>query len=100
MTCVNGSVIFYSFGNLMFGGTHDMTTFDAMIAQVRLRFKGDSYVGCTVEIIPILTSGRADEKINDFCPVVAEGDDCTRIWEKIQKDTPFTLTESMYFEQK
>ncbi len=100
MTCVNGSVIFYSFGNLMFGGTHDMTTFDAMIAQVRLRFRGDSYVGCTVEIIPILTSSQADEKINNFCPVVAEGDDYTRIWEKIQKDTPFTLMESMYFEQK
>lgn len=97
LTSVGHSVVFYSFGNLMFGGTHDMTTFDAMVAQVRLRFKGETYVGCTVELIPILTSGKANEKVNDFRPVVAEGADKARIWQKIQKDTPFPLQEKMYF---
>lgn len=97
LTSVGHSVVFYSFGNLMFGGTHDMTTFDAMVAQVRLRFKGETYVGCTVELIPILTSGKASEKVNDFRPVVAEGADKARIWQKIQKDTPFPLQEKMYF---
>lgn len=97
LTSVGGAVVFYSFGNLMFGGTHDLTTFDAMVAQVRLRFRGKAYVGCEVDVIPILTSGRAAEGVNDFRPVLAEGEDWVRIWEKVQKDTPFTLEETMYF---
>lgn len=97
LTSVGGAVVFYSFGNLMFGGTHDLTTFDAMVAQVRLRFKGEEYVGCEVDVIPILTSGRAAEGVNDFRPVLAEGEDWVRIWEKVQKDTPFTMEEKMYF---
>ena len=97
LTSVGGAVVFYSFGNLMFGGTHDLTTFDAMVAQVRLRFRGKAYVGCEVDVIPILTSGRAAEGVNDFRPVLAEGEDWVRIWEKVQKDTPFTMEEKMYF---
>lgn len=97
MTSVGGSVVFYSFGNLMFGGTHDMTTFDAMVAQVKLRFGENGYQGCTVELHPILTSSSAAEGINDFHPVLAEGEDKARIWQQVQDDTPFTLTESMYF---
>lgn len=97
LTSVGGSVVFYSFGNLMFGGTHDMTTFDAMVAQVRLRFQGEAYVGCAVTLMPILTSGKASEKVNDFRPILAEGEDKARIWQKIQQDTPFALQETMYF---
>ena len=74
-----------------------MTTFDAMVAQVRLRFRGKAYVGCEVDVIPILTSGRSAEGVNDFRPVLAEGEDWVRIWEKVQKDTPFTMEEKMYF---
>lgn len=97
LTSVGGAVVFYSFGNLMFGGTHDLTTFDAMVAQVRLRFRGKAYVGCEVDVIPILTSGRSAEGVNDFRPVLAEGEDWVRIWEKVQKDTLFTMEEKMYF---
>ena len=89
------TVAIWSLGNLMFGGTHDMTTFDATLAQVRLRFSGDAYIGCTVSYIPILTSS-ADPN-NDFHPIVAEGADKERILQKIQADTPFTLSDAMYF---
>lgn len=97
MTSVNGSVVFYSFGNLMFGGTHDMKTFDAMVAQLRLRFGESGYQGCTVQLIPILTSSQAADGVNDFRPVVAEGEDQARILQQVQGDTPFTLTDAMYF---
>ncbi|MBE5815990.1 MAG: hypothetical protein E7320_12480 [Clostridiales bacterium] len=93
-----GSVpVLYSLGNLMFGGTIDMTTFDGMLAQLRLRFDGEGYRGCTVKLLPVLTSSRAGEGINDYCPVLAEGEDAGRILEKVQADTGFTVMEEMYF---
>lgn len=92
------TVVLWSLGNLMFGGTHEMKTFDATLAQVRLRFDGDRYVGCTVSYIPILTSSAAPD--NDFHPVIAEGKDRERILEKIQADTPFKLMDEMYFPAK
>ena len=95
MGTAGNTVVLWSLGNLMFGGTHDMKTFDATLAQIRLRFKGDEYVGCTVGYIPILTSSAAPA--NDFHPVVAEGQDKARILEKIQTDSAFPLTDAMYF---
>ena len=92
------TVVIWSLGNLMFGGTHDMTTFDATLCQVRLRFSGDEYVGCTVGYIPILTS--SDDPVNDFHPVIAEGEDKARILKKIQDDTSFPLADEMYFPAK
>ena len=92
--------VLYSLGNLMFGGTHDMRTFDAMLVQLRLRFLEGKYQGVTVELIPVLTSSRATEDINDFCPVVAEGEDKERILQKVQDDTPCELMEQMYFPAK
>lgn len=89
------TVVLWSLGNLMFGGTHDMTTFDATLAQVRLRFDGDAYIGCTVSYIPIQTSSA--DPVNDFRPVVAEGADRARVLEKIQADSAFPLMEEMYF---
>ena len=95
---VGTTPVIYSMGNLMFGGTIDMTTFDAMLVQLRLRFSQDgTYQGVTVELIPILTSGRAAEGVNDYSPVIAEGEDRARILKKVQDDTPFPLTDAMYF---
>lgn len=93
-----GTVILYSLGNLMFGGTHDMTTFDGTLARLRLRFDIlGRYQGVVVELLPVLTSSSGDMAVNNFCPVLAEDEDWTRIWEKIQADTPFQLSESMWF---
>ncbi len=94
----NGTVILYSLGNLMFGGTHDMTTFDGTLARLRLRFDIlGRYQGVVVELLPVLTSSSGDLSVNNFCPVLAEGEDWTRIWDKIQADTPFALSSSMWF---
>ncbi len=96
---VGDTLVLWSLGNLMFGGTHgnEMKTYDATLAQLRLRFDEGGYKGCTLELIPILTSSSADQEINDFCPMIAQGEDKARILEKIQKDSGFTLTEKMYF---
>lgn len=92
---MDGAVVLYSLGNLMFGGTHDMTTFDGTLAQLRLRFGPEGYLGCGVELIPILTSSSAPH--NDFRPMVAEGDDRLRILTKIQIDSGVELGERMWF---
>lgn len=89
--------VLYSLGNLMFGGTIDMDTFDGMLAQLRLRFDAQGYKGCTVSLIPVLTSGQAAIGVNDYRPVVAEGEDASRIIDKVQDDTAFPLLEEMYF---
>lgn len=96
-----GSVpVLYSLGNLMFGGTIELSTFDGMLAQLRLRFDAEGYRGCTVRLLPVLTSGRAAEGINDYCPVPAQGEDARRILDKVQADTVFPLLEEMYFPRK
>ena len=89
--------VIYSLGNLMFGGTIEMSTFDGMLARLRLRFDENGYIGCGLELIPVLTSSMAQEGINDYCPAVAQGEDRTRILELVQADTPFSLTEQMFF---
>lgn len=94
---VGATPVIYSMGNLMFGGTIDLTTFDAMLVQLRLRFRESEYVGVTVELIPILTSGQAPEDVNDYSPVIAQGADRERILQKVQDDTPFPLTHAMYW---
>lgn len=92
---INGTVVLYSLGNLMFGGTHDMTTFDGTLAQLRLRFDHNGYLGCGVELIPVLTSSSVP--YNDFRPMVAEGDDKLRIMTKMQIDSNIQLREKMWF---
>ena len=94
---VGATPVIYSMGNLMFGGTIDLTTFDAMLVQLRLRFREGEYVGVTVELIPILTSGQATEDVNDYSPVIAQGADRERILQKVQDDTPFPLMYAMYW---
>ena len=89
--------VIYSLGNLMFGGTIEMSTFDGMLARLHLRFDENGYIGCGLELIPVLTSSMAQEGINDYCPAVAQGEDRTRILELVQADTPFSLTEQMFF---
>lgn len=92
---VGSTVVLWSLGNLVFGGTHDMRTFDGTLAQIRLRFSPEGYRGCTVSYLPILTSSAAPA--NDFHPVLAEGDDRLRILEQIQADSGFSLMDAMFF---
>lgn len=93
--------VIWSLGNLMFGGTIEMTTFDAALARVTLLFDAKkAYRGCRVEMIPILTSSRADEGINDYHPVLAQGAHRTRIMKDIQQDSRVRVDGVMWFPAK
>ena len=101
MDQIDGAVVLYSLGNLMFGGTHDMTTFDGLLVRLRLRFDAlGRYEGAVVEPLPVLTSSSGTLDVNNFAPILAEGDAKERIWQKIQADTPFALSEEMWFPRK
>ncbi len=84
--------VIYSLGNLMFGGTIRLTTYDAMLAQL-LIYPERMENRTEIRLIPILTSSAASQKVNNYQPVIATGEDALRILKQVQKDTPFLLTD-------
>ncbi len=90
-----GGVVLYSLGNLVFGGTHEMTTFDAVVAQAVLSFDGGEYQGLTLRLMPVLTSSARPE--NNFRPEWATGADYERIMDLIQADSDLTVQDEMWF---
>lgn len=100
--CVQGieqrgnGVVIYSLGNLVFGGTHDMKTFDAVMVQAVLSFGEARYEGVTLRLMPVLTS--SDRPNNNFRPEFAQGEDYERIMKLIQKDSKMTITDEIWFE--
>ncbi len=80
-----GGLIFYSLGNLVFGGNLQLTTFDGLLAQVSPAFREGKLISTAVRLIPVLTSGAQPK--NDFRPVVAQGADKARILSTIQADS-------------
>jgi len=86
--------VIYSLGNLMFGGTIRLATYDALLAQVRF-YPQRSGNRTEIRLIPVLTSSTGNAKENNYQPVPALGDDAFRILRKIQKDTGFLLTEKV-----
>ena len=92
---VEGVPVAYSLGNLTFGGTIPLSTYDASLLQVSFSF-GNQGVEKSLRLIPVLTSSSAAAGVNDFCPVPAVGEDRLRILTKIQADTPFLLTETIH----
>ena len=87
----NGGLIFYSLGNLVFGGNLELSTFDGLVAQVTLHYEGKTLKETAVRLIPVITSGIRPE--NDFRPVVAEGEDKARILNTIHQDSEKTYPE-------
>ena len=95
VACLDGCAVLYSLGNLVFGGTHEMTTFDAMLARATLRFDGEKrYLGVSLEMIPVLTSGAAPD--NDFRPVLAQGEDAERILTLVQADSGLEVSQPLW----
>lgn len=94
---VNGTAVLWSLGNLMFGGTINMHTFDSALASVQLHFDDHSYTGCTITYIPILTSSSSARGINDYHPILAEGADYSRIMKIIQNDSSMDISQPVYF---
>ena len=93
---LDGCAVLYSLGNLVFGGTHELQTFDAMLARATLRFADDgSYLGAEIRLVPVLTSGAAPQ--NDFRPVPAAGEDAQRIVDLVQADSDMEIGETLWF---
>jgi len=90
-----GGVVLYSLGNLVFGGTHEMTTFDALVVQAVLQFEDHKYQGVTLRLLPVLTS--SDRPNNNFQPEWAEGEDYERIMQLIQNDSEIEIGREMWF---
>lgn len=93
-----GGVILWSLGNLVFGGTHDMTTFDGLVVQARLQFENGRYTGVALTLLPVLTSG--DRPRNNFRPEWAEGEDAARILQLVQNDSSMPISREMWFPAK
>ena len=89
---IDGMPVVYSLGNLSFGGTIRLSGYDGLLVQAFF-FPEREENRIQLKLIPILTSSSAARKTNDYQPCPAAGDDALRILEKVQKDTPFPLTE-------
>lgn len=87
--------VVYSLGNLVFGGTINLTTYDAMLCQA-VFYPERAENKAELKLIPLLTSGGAAQKINNYQPVVAEKEDALRILKKVQQDTGWLLTERVH----
>ncbi len=82
---VEGIPVVYSLGNLCFGGTIDLTTYEAMLARVEIRF-GEK-PALSLRLIPILTSSTPG--VNDFRPMPADGDAADGIRNQVLMDSFF-----------
>ncbi|NLB39051.1 MAG: L,D-transpeptidase family protein [Clostridiales bacterium] len=89
----NGGLIFYSLGNLVFGGNLKLTEFDGCLMQATFTFAGNVCTGASFELIPVLTSGAAPA--NDFRPVPAAGEDRLRVLSRMQQDSELMLMDGV-----
>ena len=85
--------IVYSLGNLVFGGTIHLRTYDGLLVQAYFLLDGDKKEPVHLRLIPVLTSSTASKRENDYCPSIAAGEDRIRILTCIQRDTAFPLTD-------
>ncbi len=92
-----GGLIFYSLGNLVFGGNLDLTAFDGLLVQVTLDFSNETLDLTHVRLLPVLTSGN--RPANDFRPVLAQGEDLARILEAISLDSPKVYPEAFILQR-
>ncbi len=91
--------VVYSLGNLMFGGTIQLQTYDGLVLQVCFPLEGENGGRPVLKLIPILTSSAAHQRKNDYQPDLARGEDWLRILRSVQKDTAFRLSEKLVLEE-
>ena len=90
-----GKNIVYSLGNFCFGGNSSPSDMDTMIFQQTFTIKNDGVQDDNVtNIIPCSISSASD--YNNYQPTPAEGDEKTRIMEKIQERSSWIDTENTY----
>ena len=91
---IEGMPVVYSLGNLVFGGTIRLSTYDGILVQAVFNPSSQTE-RIQLKVIPIMTSGAARQKANDYQACIATGDDALRILKKVQQDTGFLLTDSV-----
>lgn len=90
-----GKNIVYSLGNFCFGGNSSPSDMDTMIFQQTFTITNDGVQDYNVtNIIPCSISSASD--YNNYQPTPAEGDEKTRIMEKIQERSSWIDTENTY----
>ena len=90
-----GKNIVYSLGNFCFGGNFSPSDMDTMIFQQTFTITNDGVQDDNVtNIIPCSISSASD--YNNYQPTPAEGDEKTRIMEKIQERSSWIDTENTY----
>lgn len=92
----NGKPIFYSLGNLCFGGNLTPKDYDGLVVQLQLSFHKTEIMDVSAALIPIMTSGVQDGTTN-FQPVIATSEDKARILERIQSDSQITISDHIDF---
>lgn len=88
-----GKNIVYSLGNFCFGGNSSPSDMDTMIYQQTFTIDSDGVKDDNVtNIIPCSISSAAYEGYNNYQPTPAEGDEATRILEKINERSSWIST--------
>ena len=79
----NGHYIVYSVGNFCFGGSTSPTDPDAMIVQQSFTVSETGTQPGELKVLPIRTS--SDYSINNYQPMILEGDEALRVMNKINQ---------------
>ena len=88
-----GQNIVYSLGNFCFGGNSSPSDMDTMIYQQTFTIDADGVKNDNVtNIIPCSISSAAYDGYNNYQPTPAEGDEATRILEKINERSSWIST--------
>mgnify|MGYP000791552405 FL=1 len=88
-----GRNIVYSLGNFCFGGNSSPSDMDTMIYQQTFTIDADGVKKDNVtNIIPCSISSAAYDGYNNYQPTPAEGDEATRIFEKINERSSWIST--------
>lgn len=88
-----GKNIVYSLGNFCFGGNSSPSDMDTMIYQQTFTIDADGVKNDNVtNIIPCSISSAAYDGYNNYQPTPAEGDESTRILEKINERSSWIST--------
>ena len=88
-----GKNIVYSLGNFCFGGNSSPSDMDSMIYQQTFTIDSDGVKDDNVtNIIPCSISSAAYEGYNNYQPTPAEGDEATRILNKINERSSWIST--------
>lgn len=78
-----GKKIVYSLGNFCFGGNKNPSDKDTMIYQHTFSFENNELVQEEHEVIPCMISSVSSR--NNYQPTIVEGDDASRVLEKVNE---------------